>query len=153
MSTPRDIRRLAFLALYQLDARSEPDDDEVRATLRQSAEELSTAFRESDIDKAMRKATEAFAKRRAHDALIRELAPSWPAHRQPAVDRAILRLALHEMETGGAPPKVAIAEAVRLAKAYSTDRSPAFVNGVLDRVYKSMPARATEAGVEDGDGA
>ena len=140
MSKPRDIRRLAFLALYQLDAQSEVDETEVRQAMEQSAQDLSTEFREQDIEKALAMAMGAFDDRRAFDATIRELAPSWPSHRQPAVDRAILRLAMHEMKTALAPPKVAIAEAVRLAKAYSTDRSPAFVNGVLDKVYKAMPA-------------
>ncbi len=141
MSKPRDIRRLAFLALYQLDAQTEPDESEVRSAMEQSAEDLSTPFTENDLEKALGLAMGAFAKRREHDATIRDLAPSWPSHRQPAVDRAIIRLAMFEMESGAAPPKVAIAEAVRLAKAYSTDRSPAFVNGVLDKVYKALPTR------------
>lgn len=145
MSSPRDIRRLAFLALYQLDARNEPDEGEVREALEQTAEDLSTPFKPNDIDKALRLALGAFAGHRAYDATVRELAPDWPSHRQPAIDRALLRLAIHEMTNGIAPPKVAIAEAVRLAKSYSTDRSPAFVNGVLDRVYKALPPKDTPA--------
>ncbi|GAB4551334.1 MAG: transcription antitermination factor NusB [Phycisphaerales bacterium] len=140
MSKPRDIRRLAFLALYQLDAQSEVDEGEVRTALEQSAADLSTEFREQDIEKAMAMAMGAFEGRRSSDATVRDLAPSWPSHRQPAVDRAILRLAIHEIRGGATPPKVAIAEAVRLAKAYSTERSPAFVNGVLDKIYKALPA-------------
>ncbi|MEM1424365.1 MAG: transcription antitermination factor NusB, partial [Planctomycetota bacterium] len=59
-------------------------------------------------------------------------------------------LAIHEMTTGITPPKVAIAEAVRLAKQYSTERSPAFVNGVLDKIYKAEKAGATPtAGPEE----
>ena len=70
--------------------------------------------------------------------------PTWPAPRQPAVDRAILRLAYHEMTTVGVSPKVVVNEAIELAKRYSTERSPAFVNGVLDKVLKSIQ-RAGEA--------
>lgn len=147
MSTkPRDIRRLAFLALYQFDALPDPEPDDVRAALEQTAEDLSTKFTEKDIEKALALAKGAFAQHRAYDQAVRELAPSWPSHRQPAVDRAILRLAMHEMETGAAPPKVAIAEAVRLAKSYSTERSPAFVNGVLDKVYKARLAQPAPEG-------
>ncbi len=150
MSKPRDIRRLAFLALYQLDAQSDVDESEVRAAMEQSAEDLSTTFREQDLEKALKMAVGAFEGRRSSDTTVRDLAPSWPSHRQPAVDRAILRLAIHEMTTGITPPKVAIAEAVRLAKQYSTERSPAFVNGVLDKVYKAeKTSTATDATPEE----
>lgn len=148
MPTPRDIRRLAFLALFTLDARPESDAEELADSVGQSAEDLATTFREQDVLKALSLAQAAYSNRRAADAAVRELAPSWPSHRQPAVDRAILRLAHHEMSSGLVPPKVVIAEAVKLAKAYSTDRSPAFVNGVLDKIMKALPtpqeASATE---------
>ncbi|MDX1389866.1 MAG: transcription antitermination factor NusB, partial [Acidobacteriota bacterium] len=63
--------------------------------------------------------------------------------RQPVVDRSLLRLAYYEMTSGVAPPKVAINEAVELAKEYSTEKSPMFVNGVLDKLYRQL--RETQA--------
>jgi transcription antitermination protein NusB len=145
MATPRDIRRLAFLALFQLDVSGEIELDAVRASVEHSASELKTKFSPREVDRAVEFARGAFGERRAADRAISELAPSWPAHRQPAVDRALLRLAHFEMTGGRTPPKVAVAEAIRLAKDYSTDRSPAFVNGVLDKVLKRLGATPAEA--------
>ena len=54
-----------------------------------------------------------------------------------AIDRAVLRLGVHELvHREEVPPKVAIDEAIELAKKYSTEGSGAFVNGVLDRIHK-----------------
>jgi N utilization substance protein B len=69
-----------------------------------------------------------------------KLAPDWPAHRQGAVDRCILRIAHYEMTSGRTPPKVAVNEAVELAKEFGSERSPAFVNGLLDKVLKRVLA-------------
>jgi N utilization substance protein B len=55
-----------------------------------------------------------------------------------AVERNILRLGIYELERGTVPPKVAIDEAVRLARWFGGARAPAFVNGVLDRVARDM---------------
>lgn len=74
------------------------------------------------------------------DAKVAALAPDWPTHRQPPVDRAILRLAYFEITSGHAPIKVAINEAVELAKAYCAEQTPAFINGVLDKLAKSYAA-------------
>jgi len=73
-----------------------------------------------------------------YDALLTALAPDWPTHRQPPVDRAILRLACAEIASGVTPPKVAINEAVELAKQFGAEHSPAFINGVLDKAAKKL---------------
>jgi len=68
----------------------------------------------------------------ALDALIQRFAPEWPIAQMAPVDRNILRLAAYEIVFGkGIPPKVAINEAVELAKTFGSDNSPRFVNGVL----------------------
>ena len=51
-----------------------------------------------------------------------------------------MRLAFHEIVTGHAPAKVAINEAVELAKEYGAQQSPAFINGVLDKMARRLPA-------------
>ncbi|XOV74446.1 MAG: transcription antitermination protein NusB [Phycisphaerales bacterium] len=89
-------------------------------------------------------AQEAYEARRESDRLVGQYAPTWPAHRQPAVDRAILRLACWEMQQEGASPKAVINESVELAKRYSTERSPGFVNAVLDKIYKHMQGEKPE---------
>lgn len=71
------------------------------------------------------------------DALIEQRAEGWSLARMPAVDRNVLRLGVAEMlYLDEVPPKVAIDEAVELAKQLSTDSSPRFVNGVLAAIAR-----------------
>ncbi|HPO94371.1 MAG TPA: transcription antitermination factor NusB, partial [Phycisphaerales bacterium] len=90
-------------------------------------------------------AKSAFAERSAADAFMLETAPTWPSYRQAAVDRAILRLAYYEMTRTDTPPKVVVNEAIELAKVFSTDKSAAFVNGLLDKLLKSLRKGEPEA--------
>ncbi len=138
---------MAFQVLFQLDARGEVSADEAAAL--DEAGELSEAQRA----KAFELARSAYADRPASDKATSALAPGWPAHRQPAVDRAILRLAHYELTHGG-KPSVVINEAVELAKGYGTEKSPAFVNALLDKIAKSLPKTADrgEADAETRDG-
>ena len=62
----------------------------------------------------------------------------WGLARLALVDRGILRLGVHELLTAQAPPKVVIAESLKLAREFSTAESPRFINGVLDSVVKEM---------------
>ncbi len=71
------------------------------------------------------------------DEMIKKYTPSWPFERLNLTDRNILRLAIYEMFfRPDIPEVVSINEAIELAKIYSTDDSPAFINGVLDSIYK-----------------
>lgn len=71
---------------------------------------------------------------RAHE-LISEYSIDWPLDRIALVDRLVMTLAIAEMLMHDAPPKAVILdEAVELAKVYSTDASPKFVNGVLSSI-------------------
>lgn len=76
----------------------------------------------------------------ALDELITKHAENWRLERLAAIDRAILRLAIHEMRATDTPAKVVINEAVDLAKKYSSDDAGGFVNGILDAYRKSMVA-------------
>lgn len=143
MATPRDIRRLAFQALFQLDARGETEAEGIRAALLEIGEEDPAEFSEKELDKAFALGLAAYRNRREADEESSRLAPTWPAMRQPAVDRAIIRLAHYEMSLGDVNPKIAVNEAVELAKRYSTERSPSFVNGVLDKILKRVLAGKT----------
>lgn len=145
MATPRDIRVLAFQACFELDAREGEDREQVETSVHGSAGELKAAFSAGDLRKAWETGLGAYEARREADAAVGELAPTWPAVRQPAVDRAILRLAYYELVRGSAPGRVIVNEAVELAKAYSTERSPAFVNGVLDKLMKHVGGESSAA--------
>lgn len=66
------------------------------------------------------------------DGAIGELAPAWPVAHIPIIDRNVLRIAIYEIRyQTSTPPKVAINEAVELAKTYGSGSSPRFINGVL----------------------
>ena len=83
-----------------------------------------------------------FENREEIDKIVERFAPSWPIHQMAVVDRNILRVAIFEMMLGGeTPPKVAINEAVELAKVFGSDSSPKFVNGVLGSVMETVSAR------------
>jgi len=83
------------------------------------------------------------------DALIQRLAPEWPIEQVPTVDRNILRIGVYELKYGKEiPPKVAINEAIELAKAFGSDSSSKFVNGVLGSLYKELESQG-EVPVED----
>jgi transcription antitermination protein NusB len=76
--------------------------------------------------------------RAALDEIIEKHCENWRFERLAAIDRAILRLAIHEMSVAETPPKVVLNEAVEMAKKFSSEDSSAFVNGVLDSVHKSL---------------
>jgi transcription antitermination factor NusB len=132
-------REIAVQALYQYDALQrigaatpaedvdrfidgEADDPEVR----DFAREIVRGTRESIED---------------IDGILGAVVENWTLERIAAMDRAILRLSAYELNARpDIPPKVAINEAIELAKRYSTSQSGAFVNGVLDKLLKLKSA-------------
>ena len=81
------------------------------------------------------------------DDIIRKHAKNWDLHRMAAVDRNVMRLAIHEMlHRDDIPPVVSINEAVDVAKKFSTADSGKFVNGILDKVKADLlrPARTAK---------
>jgi N utilization substance protein B len=132
MSQRENIRRLAMQVLYQIDLTGEADAEVLLD--RMDAEHDPLAVRTAAIELA----TAAWQAREEADKLVAALAPDWPTHRQPPVDKAILRLAIYEMSSGRTPGRVAINEAIKLAKLYCTEQAPPFINGVLDKAYKRL---------------
>ena len=78
------------------------------------------------------------------DEELRPLAPEWPIDTIAAIDRNVLRIGLFELESSNVPPKVAINEAVELAKAFGSDNSSKFINGVLGTAFKELGLGETE---------
>ena len=72
------------------------------------------------------------------DKVISDKSANWRIERMPAVDRNILRLAIYELRSGTAPAKVAINEALDLAKKFSSADASGFLNGILDAAFKSI---------------
>ncbi len=145
--TPQARRRLAFQVLFQIDAQSGAGTPDVHQILGQMELDEGTADRDRADVAAI--AQGAWQARRNADKDTAALAPGWPAYRQAAVDRAILRLAHYLLNTPAAPcatpaPAV-ISDAVDFAREFSTEKSPAFVNALLDKVYKATPAGKASA--------
>jgi N utilization substance protein B len=137
MSNMHKSRELAMQVLFLWDAHGET-----------SAELASQVFFEGSGDpevraRAVKMANDAWVQREITDAWLERLAPQWPPRRQPGVDRSILRLAVWEMTGFDTPPKVVIDEAIELAKTFSTEQSPSFINGVLDAVLREKLALAS----------
>lgn len=123
----RRIRQLALQALYEIDCVGHKPE-EVLARQIESHPDLS---QESlDFLRQMVLGTLEFSD--ALDQFIAESAPEWPVQQLAIVDRTILRLALWEFAVSNETPlKVAINEAVEIAKRFGSESSPRFVNGVL----------------------
>lgn len=132
-------RRLALQSLSCLDAQGNKVWNLVDDFIADSDET-------PDIISSARKITqEAFDLRVEADSLLKRHARNWELERLAMVDRNILRLAVAEMLSGEVPPKVAISEALRLAREFSTEDSPRFVNGVLDAVAKEIGTDTQDA--------
>ncbi len=119
----RAARRSALTLLYQWDV----------------TERALGELYEGEIDEYAQTVSEAIIRAAAElDRRITEAAAEsgWTADRLGAVERNILRIAVHELDAGEIPARVVIDEAVTLAKQYSTREAGRLVNGILDRIYK-----------------
>ena len=119
----REARRSALTLLYQWDV---------------TEQELGSLY-EGEIDDYARGVTDAIVRDAAElDRRITAAAEEsgWTADRLGAVERNILRIAIHELDVGEIPPGAVIDEAVTLAKQYSTREAGRLVNGILDRIYR-----------------
>ena len=141
MNPLRERRRVALQVLYQLDNGGLPEDTR---TLLDSIQDSIDTSETSDqtIQDGISLAKDAWQHREDADAAIEPLTPEWPMRRQPVIDRNLLRLAWYEMKIAGTPPKVVISESVDLARDYSTDQSPSFINGVLDQLFNNQSTSA-----------
>jgi N utilization substance protein B len=121
MTSRRAARRTALFLLYQWDVTGEP---------------LASLY-EGEVDNWARVTAEAVAADAAElDARITEAAEGWTAERLGAIERNILRIAVHELDGDDVPDEVAIDEAVTLAKRYATDDAARLVNGILGKIVR-----------------
>ena len=140
---PRSLRQQTLQLLCQFDAGNE----DVALITETQFDEVASSTVEPD-EKALQLAKDIWDVKEAGDAQIESLTPDWPIHRQPLIDRNILRLARYEIVTGMTPPIVAINEAIELARIFSTERSSTFVNGVLDSLYHQTTSTDDRDGVK-----
>ncbi|HYF61717.1 MAG TPA: transcription antitermination factor NusB [Herpetosiphonaceae bacterium] len=125
-------RAAALQALFEL--------DQTNHALAAVSERIATdeMFNSEGREFFMRIVHGSWERRDELDAIIERVAPTWPLHQMPGVDKAVLRIALFEIlfdtAQDKAPVKAVINEAVELSKHYGSDSSSRFVNGVLSTV-------------------
>jgi len=125
----RKARALALQALYEIDSTGHEAEEAANHLLAKGElSEENANFTHELVSGVIRNKKEI-------DEHIQRLAPAWPIEQIPAVDKNILRLAIFEILLDNkVPVKVAINEAVELAKTFGSDNSSKFVNGVLGSV-------------------
>ena len=121
MSSRRGGRRTALFLLYQWDVTGQP---------------LASLY-EGEVDTFARETADAVSAQAPElDSRITAASEGWTADRLGAIERNILRIALHELDGDEVPDEVAIDEAVTLAKRYATDDAARLVNGILGRIVR-----------------
>ena len=136
MSNRHLARMIAMQALYQWDFTGQPQEkiDEIISFVRRefAPNFEDGGFIESLVKGVIEKITEI-------NQLVGQFAPNWPLESITIIDRNILRLGIFELKFSPAvPSKVAINEAIELAKSFGGEASGKFVNGVLGAIYKEM---------------
>ncbi len=138
VSQRRKARSMALQALYEIDSSGHKPEDVVR---RLSEEE---PLPDESMVFVRRLVEGVMLNRERLDATIRTYASAWPLEQIPIIDRNLLRLAIFEILIDNVVPiKVAINEAVELAKRFGSDSSPRFVNGVLGSVSSTVVDKRT----------
>ena len=136
--TRRIARRALLQVLYEVDSSGHT----VEESLGWVTEQLSLGEESMVFIKAI--ANGVLQHRQDLDGEIRRYAPTWPVPQLPAVDRNILRIAIYEiLISQETPPKVAVNEAVELAKQFGGENLPSFVNGVLGAVMQTATSEKT----------
>jgi N utilization substance protein B len=134
MGRRRQARELALQLLYQLDVRGEPDPGPV----------IDAFWQREPVDDEVRAFADTLvrgvkANQAKIDELIGRFAEHWELERMAVVDRNVLRAGIWELLWGvEVPPKVAINEALEIARRFSTEESTGFINGLLDRVRREL---------------
>jgi N utilization substance protein B len=138
MLNKRKARELAMQSMFLWDTNGSRDVDQARQVIADGSEDADVR------ERAMSMATAAWEQKEIIDQRVERVAPQWPPRRQPGVDRNLIRLAVWELSNSDTPPKVVIDEAIEMSKKYSTEQSPAFINGVLDAVLKEHQGLTAE---------
>ncbi len=139
----RTARDLAFKLVYELSVQKEKLPEELIADTSVAQEFVPDVYLRSVVNGVAEKAEEL-------DAMIEELAVGWKLQRLSGVSLAIMRLAAYEMlYVDDVPFSVAINEAVELAKKYDHDKSPKFINGILNSIADKCGLKGKKSDKQD----
>ena len=132
-------RSIVLQTLFEWDF-SLPDkknnESDIKETLKRNLKEFAPGFEDDTFVFTL--IEQVLKKHKVIDEIIEKAAPDWPLDKISIIDRNILRIGLTELLFGDrkeVPPKVAINEAIELAKTFGGENSSKFVNGVLGAVY------------------
>ncbi len=131
-------RSIAMQSLFEWDFHKN-DVSKLDAIVNHNCEEFAGGSKDNSF--AIRIVKETAEHIKEIDELISKCAPEWPLEQVTPVDRNILRIGAYELLFGNykeTPPKVAINEAIEIAKSYGSESSPRFINGVLGTIYREM---------------
>ncbi len=141
MSSNRHLGRIVALqTLYEFEFRSDSEDKEanLKVILDNNLSRYDSAIDDKSFVKSL---VDGVSDKQAElDTKIQPIAPEWPINQIARIDRNILRIGLYELLycAESVPPKVVINEAVELAKAFGSDNSSKFINGVLGTAYRTL---------------
>ena len=141
MASNRHLGRIVALqSLYEYEFRTQSDDTtvDIDEILTRNLDRYEAAIEDKDFVTALVKGV--LKSIDGIDAKITPIAPDWPIDQIARIDRNILRIGVYELLECAdvVPPKVAINEAVELAKAFGSDNSSKFVNGVLGTAFRTL---------------
>lgn len=141
MASNRHLGRIVALqTLYEYEFRVQSNDTsvDIDEILSRNLERYDTAIDDKKFVDALVKGV--LVQQDDIDSKIAPIAPDWPIDQIARIDRNILRIGLYELlhQADIVPPKVAINEAVELAKAFGSDNSSKFINGVLGTAYRTL---------------
>jgi len=146
MSANRHLGRIVALqTLYEEDFRRELNDKSFRLSdvLSRNIKRYEETVDDTKFIEQLVKGVN--SQQKDIDDIIRPVAPEWPIEQIARMDRVILRIGVYElMFADGVPPKVAINEAVELAKAFGGENSSKFVNGVLGTVLRNKETKKSK---------
>lgn len=136
MSNRHLARSIAMQALFEWDFRGQPADI-LPTIVDRDLKEFGPGLDETEFAKKI--IEEVVGNMKEIDVLIHKYAPQWPIDQITIIDRNVLRIGIYELKFNNeVPPKVAINEAIELAKNFGGPSSGRFVNGVLGAIYKKM---------------
>jgi N utilization substance protein B len=141
MASNRHLGRIVALqTLYEYEFRRQSEDSglDLKEVLQRNIERYKESIDDKDfvselVDGVLEHQDEL-------DAKLQPMAPGWPLDQIARIDRNVLRIGLYELlhKADSVPPKVVINEAVELAKAFGSDNSSKFINGVLGTAYRTL---------------
>jgi N utilization substance protein B len=132
-------RSIVLQTLFEWDFNGAKKDIDIKEVVKRNLDEFAPGLEDDAFVFAL--VEEVLRKREVIDEIITKAAPDWPLEKISVVDRNILRVGLTELLFGDrkqVPPKVAINEAIELAKTFGGENSGKFINGVLGAVYKEI---------------